>query len=342
MFQNGQIDIPAQAAGPTPTAASESVVDARSANVKPSFLAELARAMLAAAERERGRIAEVVADDAAENVEKTRTRADAETEELRRLAEADLERIQTWAATEMERIRREAERRTEGRRNDLEAYLAQHDSIIATEIDGVDAAVRGYRATLDQFFDELSVSTDPADIARRAGSLPAPPDLDDVRAVARAGAVAQLANAPQEATDEPIDDGLGWGVDADPAPRTEADADPAPPAEADADPGPPAEAHEGVGLSEELGAGLGVMDPDAVGRSEDLAEMPGEIDAEVADERATAPTDDLMHPSVGDAVEIDVGQPGDQSSAAVRLLRSIAPWTTPVDHDPEDDDTLTT
>jgi F0F1-type ATP synthase membrane subunit b/b' len=322
MFQNGQIDIPAQAAGSMPTAAGESVADVRSANVKPSFLAGLARAMLAAAERERGRIAEVVADDAAENVEKTRTRADAETEELRRLAEADLERIQTWAATEMERIRREAERRTEGRRNDLEAYVAQHDSIIATEIEGVDVAVRGYRATLDQFFDELSVSTDPADIARRAGSLPAPPDLDEVRAVARAGAVAQLANAPQEATDEPIGDGLGWGVEVDPS--------------------PPAEADAGVELSAEASAGLGVMDPDAVGRSEDLAEMPGEIDAEVADERATAPTEDLVHPSVDDAVEVDVGQSGDLSSAAVRLLRSIAPWTTPVDHDAEDEDTLTT
>jgi hypothetical protein len=322
MFQNGQIDIPAQAAGPMPTAAGESVADGRSANVKPSFLAELARAMLAAAERERGRIAEVVADDAVENVEKTRTRADAETEELRRLAEADLDRIQTWAATEMERIRREADRRTEGRRNDLENYLAQHDSIIATEIDGVDAAVRGYRATLDQFFDELSVSTDPADIARRAGSLPAPPDLDDVRAVARAGAVAQLANAPQGATDQSIGDGLGWGVGADPA--------------------PPAEAGAGVGLSAEAGAGLGVMDPDAGGRSEDPAEMSGEIDAEAADERATAPTEDLVNPSVDDAVEVDVGQSGDRSSAAVRLLRSFAPWTTPVEHDAEDEDTLTT
>jgi hypothetical protein len=331
MFQNGPTDIPAQAAGRMPTAAAESVADARSVNVKPSFLAELARAMLAAAERERGRIAEVVADDAAENVEKTRTRADAETEELRRLAEADLERIQTWAATEMERIRREAERRTEGRRNDLEAYLAQHDSIIATEIDGVDAAVRRYRATLDQFFDELSVSNDPADIARRAGSLPTPPDLDDIRAVARAGAVAQLANAPQEATDEPIGDGLAWGVEPDPAPPAEADAGVEP------DPAPLAEADAGVGMSAEAGAGLGVMDPDAVGRSEDLAEISGEIDAEAADERATAPTEELVHPSVDDAVEVDAGQSGDRSSAAVRLLRSIAPWTSPVEHDSEDE-----
>ena len=79
MYENGQTDIPAQAAGPMPTAARESIAGARSADIKPSFLAELARAMQATAERERGRIAEVVADDAAENVERTRTRADAET-----------------------------------------------------------------------------------------------------------------------------------------------------------------------------------------------------------------------------------------------------------------------
>jgi hypothetical protein len=313
MYENGQTDIPAQAAGPMPTAARESVAGARSADIKPSFLAELARAMLATAERERGRIAEVVADDAAENVERTRTRADAETEELRRLAESDVERIQDWAATEIERIRREAERRTEGRRNDLEAYLAQHDAIIATEIDGVDAAVRGYHATLDQFFDELLGSTDPADIARRAGSLPAAPDLDDVRAEARAGAVAQRANAPQDAADEPVGDEVGWGVEASPAASAEADAD----------------------------AGLGVMDPDAVWRSEAPADMLGEVDAEAAAERATATPVEPVNVPADDAADVDVGESVDRSNAAVRLLRSIAPWTTPVENDEEHQGTET-
>lgn len=322
MYENGPIDVPAQAAGPMIATAGESVVRARPANIVPSFLAELARAMQAAATRERGRIAEIVADDAAENVEKTRTRAGAETEELRRLAETDLERIQDWATTEIERIRREAERRTEGRRKDLAAYLAQHDSIIAIEIDGVDAAVRGYRAALDQFFDELSGSTDPADIVRRAGSLPPPPDLDDVRADARAGAVAQIANASHDPTDEPVGDELGWGVEANPAPPTETDA--------------------GDGPSAEAGAGLGVMDPDAVGRSEDLADIQEEVDAEAADEHALAPTEDLVQPRADDAVEVDVGQSGDRSSAAVRLLRSIAPWTSSAGDDAEDYDSQTT
>jgi len=320
MYENGPIDVPAHAAGPLTATAGESRTSARPANIVPSFLAELARAMQAAAERERGRIAEIVADDAAENVEKTRTRADAETEELRRLAETDLELIQDWAATETERIRREAERRTEGRRNDLVAYLTQHDSIIAIEIDGVDAAVRGYRAALDQFFDELSGSTDPADIVRRAGSLPPPPDLDDVRATARAGAVAQLADASNNPPDEPVGDEVLSGVEADPA--------------------PPAEANPSNWSTAEADVGMGVMDPDSVGRSEDPLDAPGEIDAETAVDRTAAPPADPEDPA-DEPAEVGVGQTEDRSSAAVRLLRSIAPWTTPVGDDAQDHDSHT-
>lgn len=323
MYENGPIDVPAQAAGALTATAGESRISARPANIVPSFLAELARAMQAAAERERGRIAEIVADDAAENVEKTRTRAEAETEELRRLAETDLERIQDWAATETERIRREAERRTEGRRNDLAAYLAQHDSIIAIEIDGVDTAVRGYRAALDQFFDELSGSTDPADIVRRAGSLPPPPDLDDVRATARAGAVSQLAKASHSATDDPVGDKAASAFEADPV--------------------PPAEANAGNGSSAEGGVGMGVMDPDSVGRSEDSLVAPDEVDAEIALDWTAAPPDPEEPPADQSAEEVDIelGQSGDRSSAAVRLLRSIAPWTTPSGDDAQDHESHT-
>ena len=93
-----------------------------------------------------------------------------EADELRRLAEQDVTGIKSWMAEETERIRQEAGRRTDERRNELEAHLAKHDSIIATEIAGVDVAVSDYRATLDEFFDELRGATNPAEIARRAGS----------------------------------------------------------------------------------------------------------------------------------------------------------------------------
>jgi hypothetical protein len=318
MDQNDPIDIQPPAAGPMTISGRESIAATRARNIMPSFLAELTRVMQAAAERERERIDEVIAEEAAEHVEKTRTRAAAETEELRRLAEVDVEHIQDWAATEIERIRGEADRRTHERRADLEGYLAQHDTIIATEIDEVDAAVRGYRATLDQFFNELSGSTDPSDIARRAGSLPAPPDLEGARAAARANAVARALTAPQVATDEPVGDELGWGGESGARPSV------------DTDPGDEPLA--------ESGAGLGVMDPDAVGRSTGLSDVLGEMDAEAATESASAPPADPLYVGADVAVEIDSPEPAETFSPAVRLLRSIAPWTTPVVPGPEGHD----
>ena len=267
-------------------------------SLMPSFLGELARAMQAAAERERKRIAGVIADDAAEHVEVTQRRAAAESEELRRLAEEDLERIDHWSVAEIERIRREAQRRSAARRTDLEEYLTMHDSIIATEIDGVDSAVRTYRATLDRYFDELGAMSDPADIARAAGSLPTAPDLGAVRAVARAGAVAQFAAAAEPSRDEP---------------------------QREAPSGPTADGGTDTGVESvsEVDTGVGVMDPDAVGRANGLPDALGENDGELGDPPAAGPNvpaDDPAEGAVTGSVE--------HASAAVRLLRTIAPWAT--------------
>jgi hypothetical protein len=292
------------------------------ASIVPSFLAELTRAMQATAEQERERIAAVVAEEAAGQVDTARARAAIEAEELRRLAEQDVGGIRAWAADETERIRQEASRRTDERRKELEAHLAKHDSLIASEIAGVDVAVIDYRATLDRFFDELRGATDPADIARRAGSLPMPPDLDEVRATARANAVETFANAPEDVADEPPTEeaaeapvAMAEASTAVEAPvamaeATEADATPAAAedeAEAAGEPYlAPVMAADAADASD-AEAGTGVMDPDAVGRTEELP-----VDAPV--EEATAAT-------------------AQRSSAAVRMLRSIAPWTLTDDED---------
>ena len=239
---------------PSQAAIDDTSEVSRRAGLIPSFLAELAKAMQTAAHQERERITAIVADEANEHRERARTRAAAETEELRRLANEDVERIQAWSVTEIERIRSEAARRTDERRSNLETYLRQHEAIIATEIGGVDTAVQDYSATLERFFDELTSSTDPSEIARRAGNLPPPPDLDDVRAEARAGAVARVAESTPDDSDGAGNEG-----------------------------GPTTAGAEG-------NAPVPVMDPAATDR--DLPE---------------------------------------QSNAAVRLLRSIAPWTTPAE-----------
>jgi hypothetical protein len=182
------------AADPTASQAAEGVA----AGLRPGFLAELAVAMRATAEKERERIAGKVADDAAAHVEKVRARAAIETDELKRLAEEDVHHIESWSAAEMERIRGEADTKIEDRRASLEEYLKQHDMIIDTEIDGVNAAVQDYNATLDRYFEELAGSSDPASIVARAEALPAPPDLDAIRAQARARAVSQFAEREDE------------------------------------------------------------------------------------------------------------------------------------------------
>ena len=315
MDQSEPDDLRAHAVGAMIAETYESDSHGVARNILPAFLAELARAMQAAAERERERIDEVVTKEGAEQVEKSRSRAAAETEELRRLAEEDVARIKEWSRTEIERIRRDADRRMDERRKNLEGYLVKHESIIATEIDGVDTAIRGYRAALDRFFDEFTSSTDPADIARRAGSLPAPPDLDEVRATARVNAIGELANAP--------DDAAAGSVTVEPALVADA----------------PAISADDVASDEPSSTeetGLGVMDPDAVGRLDTLADPSGELDGAAVPTSATAPPADALYVEAEEAEEVAVAESANHTSAAGRLLRSIAPWASQGDQDEPD------
>jgi hypothetical protein len=273
----------------TPTA--ESMGHGRA--MTPMFLAELAHAMQQTADRERERIGAAVSEDAALNIERARARAVTETQELRRLAEEDVERIQAWSKAEMEQIQREAARRTDERRARLNEYLQQHDGIIDVEIAGVNDAVAEYNATLDRFFGELKGSSDPADIARRAGMLPTPPDLEAVRATARSVAVGKYAAAERQ------DDAGGASDEAGP----ESAPAPAP----------------AVGP-------VGVMDPSIV-----TTPLPSETPAVLQSvDGEASPADDTTTTTANGS---------DQPSAAVRLLRSIAPWTAPAAQESANDST---
>ena len=250
---------------------------------------------------------------------KSRSRAAGPLPKLRNCVDL---RKRTWhgsrrsSTTEIERIRRDADRRTDERRKNLEVYLAKHESIIATEIDGVDTAIRGYRAALDRFFDEFTSSTDPADIARRAGTLPAPPDLDEVRATARVNAVAELANAPDDAAAGPVTDEQAPVVEGDPVPAAGDEAGDEPPS-----------------MRRQVWVSWIPMPSDG--------QIPcrtpsGEVDAETVPTFATAPPADALYVEPEDSVEATVAESADHSSAAVRLLRSIAPWASQADQDEPD------
>jgi hypothetical protein len=200
------------------------------------FMTGLAKAMHVAAATERDRIEHTVAEYAAQNVDKAHARAALEADALRHSADEDINGIETWAAAEIMRIRADALHRSEERRADLDSYLERHAAIIDAEVAGVHVAVADYQATLDQFVDDLGGSVDPSDIARRAESMPTPPDLDLVRAQSRAAAIARI-----EAMD---------GASADSGEPSETPSDTA---------------------TDATGPGVAVMDPGAVGRPDGLA-----------------------------------------------------------------------
>ena len=347
--------------GVTDAPTSDRTTDGVAAGLRPGFLAELAVAMRATAEKERERIAARVAGDAAAHVDKVRARAAIETDELKRLAEEDVQHIEEWSASEMERIRSEANRKIEDRRASLEEYLKQHDSIIDTEIDGVNAAVRDYSATLDRYFEDLSKSEDPATIVARAEALPPAPDLDQVRAQARARAVAMFAEADEmgsvsaSATADVASAGVA--AVADPvaeAPDAAADAPQAEMADATIAP----EATVGAIVSEtamttdESTPAEAVMTPEVDGMSESATtsgdESAATPDMSVADQppmEASGSSEAAPIPVMDPVATADSSWPApetvpepepepvaasvDHTSAAVRLLRSVAPWTAP-------------
>ena len=178
-----------------------------------SFLAEISRAMRAAAVQERERIAGTVTETVVAHEQKVRDRGATEATELRRLADEDVAGIQASAEEAIEAIRTEADRNVIERRRSLAEYLDRHAALVETEIGRVNGAVDDYNAQLDGFFGRLAEEQNPAEIARLAGQLPEPPNLDDVGAQARADAVAEIAAEPGESerADESGPDGDARG-----------------------------------------------------------------------------------------------------------------------------------
>jgi hypothetical protein len=187
------------AEAPAPSALNaDSAAPPAKPDLTGSFLAEISRAMRAAAVQERSRISGAVAESTVAHEQKVRERGATEANELRRLADEDVEGIQQSADEAIQAIRAEAEKKVVARRRALVEYLDRHAALVETEIGRVNGAVDDYNAQLDGFFGRLAEEENPAEIARLAGQLPEPPNLDEVGAMARAEAVAQIADEPGE------------------------------------------------------------------------------------------------------------------------------------------------
>jgi len=285
------------------------------ATTRSLFLDVLTHAMQTAADQERTRIVQVVADDAALNVEHARVRGAAESSELCRLADEDIDGIQRWLATSIAELQLEATRRTDERRALLDDYLRQHDVIIQAEIASVDVAVNDYEETLAAFFSDLHQAEKPSEIASKADLLPTPPDLDAARAAARASAVQAYADRPAEPPDE-IE--VSPEVVAAPAPASAFDADSVAATEATADVEPTVEPPvEPETLVEPEAPGANVAAPA-------IAALVGVMDPSLPVASAGPP--DILHsvePDPTDAAEAPDDEEAAEPSAALRLVRSI-------------------
>jgi hypothetical protein len=163
------------------------------------FLADLTRAMQAAAEQARTATLEQFRADGTTVIEQIHGRSATGATELRRRADDDVASIKEWSKAEIARIREETEQRISARREQLEGQLERHAALVEHEIERVRGSITAFESEMGSFFDDLQREEDPALFAARAASLPEAPsfgDFDD-------DALAALLREPGIGTPEP-------------------------------------------------------------------------------------------------------------------------------------------
>jgi hypothetical protein len=210
----GESMSPAAPAGSAPSAAVSGVpTPAR----KPTkFLADLTKAMQAAAESERQETLELFQLEAKSFVETIHGRSSTEAEELRKQADEDIASIRDWSKQEIARVREETDQKISARKAELTEEIDDHAARIEREIDRVQKTVADYEQQMVAFFESLLGETDPTRFAALAASLPEPP--------------AFVHQSPSEAT------AVATGAKADPAENDPTEQTAAEPTEAVAEP----------------------------------------------------------------------------------------------------------
>ncbi len=152
-------------------------------NKKPSkFMADLTRAMQAAAEDARSRSISQLQADAKTHVETIHGRSSIEAAGLRRTADDDVAGVREWSKAEIARIRDETETKITDRKARLETEIEQHAAVIEREIDAVQKTVAAFEEDMAAFFGRLLGEEDPSRFATMAENLPEPPTFDGLPA----------------------------------------------------------------------------------------------------------------------------------------------------------------
>ncbi len=144
------------------------------------FLADLTRAMQAAAEQARAATLDQFRGEGTAVIEQIRARSATGATELRRHADEDITTVKEWSKAEIARIREETDRRMGMRREQLEGQLERHAALVEHEVEKVRGRLGAFEAEMGQFFDDLAGEDDPAVFAARAANLPEPPSFDDI------------------------------------------------------------------------------------------------------------------------------------------------------------------
>jgi hypothetical protein len=176
---------------------------------KPSkFLADLTKAMQAAAEDARSRALAQLQAEAKTHVEAIHGRSSSEAANLRRNADDDVAAVREWSKAEIARIREETESRITDRKLRLETEIDEHAAVIEREIDTVQKTVAAFEAEMAEFFERLLGEDDPSRFAMLAENLPEPPTFagllaTDERRTGDGAADAEEASGPESAEGEP-------------------------------------------------------------------------------------------------------------------------------------------
>jgi hypothetical protein len=161
------------------------------------FMADLMKAMHAAAEDARTASLEQFRTDGQAFVEQIHARAATQVEGLRRRTDDDVAEIKDWSKTEIARIREETEERITARRHKLDGQLERHAALVDREIDRIRGRVAAYETEMQAFFDRILAEEDPTFFASLAAQLPEPPIFEEIDDEA----LVELLNEPEAAVE---------------------------------------------------------------------------------------------------------------------------------------------
>jgi hypothetical protein len=204
--------IDAVPAAPDPVAAAEPAA-AEPAPVAPAaptparkpnkFMADLTKAMQAAAESAREDTLQRFSAEAKTHIEAIHASSATEATELRKKADDDVASIREWSKQEIARIREETDERIAHRKTRLETEIESHAGEIEARIERVQGRVSQFEAEMASFFERLLAEDDPTRFASMAESLPEPPQFDLDPVTATVATPEAEAPAPVEVVAEP-------------------------------------------------------------------------------------------------------------------------------------------